>query len=199
MARKTKTPAPAPAQDEAPASTPANDLDMGLPNDPADAEAEAQFAEFIGEPADPAEDVNAEQDRQQAEEAAAIAEIEAQIALPKSVVGRSYKLRYKERAMEAGLRGKAAKRSCNDWLAQELNGHCLDEKEKLIVDTFEAILTANGVKHEHWNRVTNGWQGRLRMTGRLALQRIVAETGVLVLPEGETLEAPADWVAKHTH
>ena len=34
------------------------------------------------------------------------------------------------------------------------------------------------------------------MTGRLALQRVVAEAGVLHLPDGETLEAPESWVAK---
>ena len=50
-----------------------------------------------------------------------------------------------------------------------------------------------------WNRTTKGWQGRLRMTGRLALQRVVAEAGVLHTADGETLEAPEDWTAKHSH
>jgi hypothetical protein len=133
------------------------------------------------------------------EEAAAIAEIDAQIALPKSVVGRAYKVRYKERAMAAGLRGKAAKRSCNDWLAQELQAQTLDEREKLVVEAFEAILDANGIQHANWSRTSKGWQGRLRMSGRMALQRAVAASGALALPSGESLEAPADWVAKHTH
>jgi hypothetical protein len=34
------------------------------------------------------------------------------------------------------------------------------------------------------------------MTGRLALQRVVAEAGVLNMADGETAEAPAEWVAK---
>lgn len=134
-----------------------------------------------------------------AAEAAAIAEIDAQIALPRSVVGRAYKIRYKERAIAEGRRGKAHKRCNGDWLALELMAQTLDDKEKLIVSELEAILSANGIRHEGWNRTTNGWQGRLRMTGRMALQRKVAETGVLVLADGETLEAPAEWVAKHTH
>jgi len=37
------------------------------------------------------------------------------------------------------------------------------------------------------------------MTGRLALQKVVAAKGVLQTADGETLEAPADWIAKHTH
>ena len=34
------------------------------------------------------------------------------------------------------------------------------------------------------------------MTGRLALQKVVAETETLHLPDGEELVAPAAWVAK---
>jgi hypothetical protein len=37
------------------------------------------------------------------------------------------------------------------------------------------------------------------MTGRLALQRVVAECGELALPDGSTLPAPKVWVAKHQH
>jgi hypothetical protein len=37
------------------------------------------------------------------------------------------------------------------------------------------------------------------MTGRLALQKVVAATGTLRTADGEELVAPADWVAKHTH
>lgn len=121
-----------------------------------------------------------------------------------SVVSAKYKARYAERAAQ-GVRGskgipkKALKRSTNDWLAIELARRTLDEKAHLSVPAFEAILDANGVKHDHWNRTSPGWQGRLRMTGRLALQRVVAEAGELHLPEGETLVPPKSWVAKHVH
>lgn len=94
---------------------------------------------------------------------------------------------------------KALKRSTSDWLAIELARRTLDEKAVLSVPAFTAILDANGVKHAHWNRTTKGWQGRLRMTGRLALQRVVAEAGELALPDGSAIPAPKNWVAKHTH
>lgn len=118
-----------------------------------------------------------------------------------SVVGAKYKARYAERA--ATMRKpkdvpvKALKRSTNDWLAIELAKRTLDKKAHLSVPAFEAILDANGVKHSHWNRTTPGWQGRLRMTGRLALARVVAENGELKLPEAEAIPAPKSWVAKH--
>jgi hypothetical protein len=39
--------------------------------------------------------------------------------------------------------------------------------------------------------------GRFRMTGGLALRRVVAEAGVLVLPEGREERAPKAWCAAH--
>lgn len=130
-----------------------------------------------------------------------ILELAPEIALPRSVVAVTYKRRYAERALTARkpkeVTKKAAARCCGDWLAMTLAKLTLDEKNQLRVSEFEAILSANGVKHEHWNRTTKGWQGRLRMTGRLALQRIVAEAdGELLLPSGEALKAPRTWVEK---
>lgn len=121
-----------------------------------------------------------------------------------SVVKSAYKAKYRERAVDLqrkpkGIATKALKRQCGDWLAIELARRTLDEKAKLVVSAFEAILDANAVRHSHWNRTTKGWQGRLRMTGRLALQRVVAETGELALPDGATIAAPKTFVAKHTH
>lgn len=132
-------------------------------------------------------------------EEAAEAEIEEQIDLPRSVVKPTYKVRYRDRAREAGIRGKAAKRSTWDWLAQEIAAECLTKEAKLRVDDFLALLTANGVDHSRWTNRSKGWEGRLRMTGRLALQRVVAETGILHFPDGEHKEAPEAWVAKHLH
>ena len=113
-----------------------------------------------------------------------------------SVVKPVYKAKYAERAKSAGIRSKVAQRSAWDWLAQELAAEVLDEKQKLIVDRFLALLDANGVDHSRWINRSKGWEGRLRMTGRLALQKRVAESGVLITPEGASIEAPADWVAK---
>jgi hypothetical protein len=129
---------------------------------------------------------------------------EDEVALPRSVVAGRYKAKYAERAEQMARKPKdvakkALKRSTCDWLAIELARRTLDEKAVLSVPAFEAILDANGVEHRHWNRTTRGWQGRLRMTGRLALQRVVAECGELALPDGSTLPAPKVWVAKHQH
>lgn len=118
-----------------------------------------------------------------------------------SVVASEYKRKYRERAATRARKpkdvNKKALARCNgDWLAIELAKLTLDDKQKLRVDAFEAILDANDVKHAHWNRTTPGWQGRLRMTGRLSLQRRVAENdGELVLPDGSVLRAPRTWVA----
>jgi len=114
-----------------------------------------------------------------------------------SVVGVAYKHRYAQRAAGAGLKRKAAQRSAWDWLAQTIAGECLDDKDRISIDRFLALLDANGVDHSRWTNRNKGWEGRLRMTGRLALQRVVAEAMVLKTADGEELEAPADWVAKY--
>lgn len=115
----------------------------------------------------------------------------------RSVVKAKYKKRYAARAKEAGLKSKVAQRSAWDWLAQTLAGEVLDDRKQLMVDRFLRLMEANGVDHSRWTNRSQGWQGRLRMTGRLALQRVVAESGVLHTADGETLEAPADWVAHY--
>lgn len=134
-------------------------------------------------------------------EVAEAIEIEAPSA--RSVVASSYKAHYRAVAESArlrkGLTKKVMKRTCCDWLAQELAERTV-QSSKLNVPLFEAILDANGVKHDHYNRTTKGWQGRLRMTGRLALQRVVAANdGKLALPDGSYVDAPRNWVAKHIH
>ena len=105
-----------------------------------------------------------------------------------SVVSAKYKQRYAERGNPRG---------CNDWLQNALAPLTLDALGKLRVADFEAILDANGVKHEHWNRVTPGWQGRLRMSGGMALRTRVANAGALLLPDGTEMEAPVAFCDKH--
>jgi hypothetical protein len=126
-------------------------------------------------------------------------EIDAEVAADNmkrnSVVRPKYKHRYAERAKEAGL-GKRAQRSAWDWLAQKLADECLDSKAKISIEKFTRILELNGVDHSRWTNRSKGWEGRFRMTGRLALQRIVAETGVLKV-EGDEFDAPGEWVAKY--
>src|SRR5262245_11381067 len=125
------------------------------------------------------------------------AQVEQDIARKNSVVQAKYKVRYRDRARANGHTRKAAKRSAWDWLAQTLAGETLDEKDHLVVSRLLAICTANGVDDSRWTNRSKGWEGRLRMTGRLALQRVVAETGLLRTPDGEELEAPAEWVLKY--
>jgi len=133
---------------------------------------------------------------------AAVAEATAEHNTRKgSVVALGYKQKYaaraaaRERAVK-GVSTKALKRSSQDWLALLLAKHTLGEKDKIDVAKFEAILDANGVAHSHWNRTTAGWQGRLRMTGRLALNRVVSEAGQIIIGD-EAIEAPRSWIAAH--
>lgn len=133
------------------------------------------------------------------EELVAEAEIAEQIRLPASVVRSAYKVRYRDRARAAGIRGKAAKRSAWDWLAQQLAGEVLTKEAKIDIGKFVAVLAANGEPDAltRWPNRSKGWEGRLRMTGGLWLRTVVAEANELRLPDGETLVPPAEWVAKH--
>lgn len=124
------------------------------------------------------------------------AEVELDNAKPSSVVKPGYKHKYAERAATAGL-GKVAQRSCWDWLAQQLAGECLDGS-KISIEKFLRVLELNGVDHSRWTNRNKGWEGRLRMTGRLALQKVVAAQGHLKV-DGDELVAPADWVAKFSN
>lgn len=123
------------------------------------------------------------------------AEVAEEIAKPASVVRSAYKAKYAQRAAEAGL-GKKAQRSCWDWLAQSLAGECLDDAAKIDIVRFLSVLEANGVDHSRWTNRNKGWEGRLRMTGRLALQKVVAQQGHLRTADGEELVAPTEWLAK---
>lgn len=132
------------------------------------------------------------------EEQLALFEIDDQIAKRGSVVKRQFKLKYKLRAREAGIRGKAAKRSTWDWVAQVMATQTLTKKEKTNVDWLVEFLEANGIDDPlgRWPNQSPGWEGRLRMTGGLALRRIVAERGTIVLRNGDVLEVPADELAR---
>jgi len=128
----------------------------------------------------------------------AIAEIDQQIALPKSVVLPTYKVRYKLRALDAGLKGKAAKRSNGDWLAETVKKLVLNEKEKLVIERLEAICEANGLPNiqTRWPNKNKGWEGRLRMTSCIVLRKLVADNEILHTPEGD-LVPPAAFVARN--
>ena len=112
----------------------------------------------------------------------------------RSVVAPAYKLKYRERAKTAklpkGTDRKAMARSNGKWLAQVLAAETLDKKRKSDRARVAAIFEANGVDHSRWVNLDNG---RFRMTGGLALARVVAEAGVLLLPEGREAIPPRSW------
>jgi len=122
-------------------------------------------------------------------------DVAADLEKARSVVKNAYKRKYAERARSNGHASKVAQRSTWDWLAQNLAGECNGPDGKIDIAAFERILELNGVDFSRWTNRSKGWEGRFRMTGRLALQRVVAAAGVLVV-EGDEIVAPAEWVAK---
>lgn len=128
-------------------------------------------------------------------------EAAAAIALPRSKVHSSYKAKYAEREAQMqrrpkGVSRKVLARSSGDWLAIELAKRVLGEKDKLVLERFYAILTANGIDPVRWAHLNPGQQ---RMCGGLALRAVVANEEALLLPGEETVVPPRTWLAKHQH
>lgn len=110
------------------------------------------------------------------------------------VVKDVFKKRYVEQAVARGDTSKHAKRSNWDWLAQQLATFCLKKDGKIDIGAFTDVLDANGVDHSKWKNRNRGWEGRFRMTGRVALQKIVATAGELKWPgDAEPTPAPKEW------
>jgi hypothetical protein len=124
-------------------------------------------------------------------------EIEAEEKAPVSIVKDKFKAKYAENAALIGDTRKQVKRSNWDWLSQQLAVACLSEKGKIDIGAFTDVLDANGVDHSRWTNRNRGWEGRFRMTGRVALQKVVANSGRLITPGGTVLEAPEDFCNKY--
>lgn len=108
-----------------------------------------------------------------------------------SVVRAEYRARYAEMGHPT---------HCGDWLAEFLNDHCIvGENKETDLGRFEAICNANGVSLAKYNRTTNGWQGRLRMTGRNLLKAVVVRQGFINVPNIDGLidkhDANPEWLA----
>lgn len=134
-------------------------------------------------------------------EIAIAAQLEQDTVRAKSVVGRSYKTKYAEKALTSrgkkGVDKRVVAQGNGDWLHLELLALTRpNPKRPLDIPALEAIFDANGVEHRHLSRTSPSWQGRLRMSGGLALRTIVAESGELQLPNGTTLHPPAAWIAR---
>jgi hypothetical protein len=121
-----------------------------------------------------------------------------------SVVAARYRVIYKETG-RSGI-------GCGDWLDTLLTEICsttsvvvMGEDGKVDKDAtstnrlapFEAICAANGVSTEKYDRTRNGWQGRIRMSGRNMLARVIYYSGVLKMPDtidgGREYPVPQDW------
>ena len=113
-----------------------------------------------------------------------------------TVVADKYKTAYIANAKEKGIAGKAAKRSNWDWLAEQLAKACLVEKEKISIERFIEVLDLNGVNHSKWTNRNRGWEGRFRMTGRVVLQKKVADANCLYLPGNVEVVPPPEFVAR---
>lgn len=119
-------------------------------------------------------------------------EIETREKKPGSVVRSEYRARYSESGHPT---------NCGDDLAVLLNNLCLN-KAGVNLELFEAICAANEVDLKKYDRTKRGWQGRLRMTGRNLLSKVVKENGGLVkMPPGyepEHYQMDANWVEEAT-
>lgn len=86
---------------------------------------------------------------------------------------------------------------CGDWLAETLNGICLN-KGGTNLELFEHICDLNGVSTAKYKRTGVGWEGRIRMTGRnLMAKKVYQADGVLILPQtinGGVMRAPQEWM-----
>lgn len=107
-----------------------------------------------------------------------------------SVVNEKYRARYAELGHPT---------HCGDWLALLLK-ELVTNKEGTNIEFLEAIADANGVSLAKYRRFGTGWQGRLRMTARNILAKVVwLNDGELKMPEtfdgGKSYKAPADWMA----
>jgi len=95
--------------------------------------------------------------------------------------------------------------TCGDWLANILNDECtaIDEKGKpyFDIERFDEIYDQNkGPRTGKWATSGNrnpGWQGRYRMSGRIALAKVVAINGYLVV-DGSKLTPSGEWLTANT-
>lgn len=107
-----------------------------------------------------------------------------------SVVGSRYRARYAEMGHPT---------HCGDWLALTLK-NITTNKQGVDVPMLDAIADLNGINISKYRREGHGWQGRLRMTTRNLLAKVIwLNDGIMhipegVLPEQTTLKAPGEWM-----
>lgn len=109
-----------------------------------------------------------------------------------SVVGEAYRARYRESSSNG--------QTCGDWLAERLTADC-HGVDGFMIEDFKAVLANNEIDQSgKWARLPEsgqkGWVGRWRMSGRIALEKQIAFTGVYVDPTGQKCTPHADWLAE---
>lgn len=109
-----------------------------------------------------------------------------------SIVPNTYRAVYREVSTTG--------QSCGDWLAERLAIDTLSGGKLRMADliaTFERNRVDLGAK---WATVrfapTPGWQGRFRMSGRIALEKRIALNGTYASPSGPVITPHADWLDK---
>jgi hypothetical protein len=117
-----------------------------------------------------------------------------------SVVDTMYKSQYKEQSTNG--------QTCGDWLAEWLVTHTT-VGGKLDIEALHALFSANGLDltakwalvYDNEAKQSRGWTGRYRMSGRIALEKVVAKTGKAIDHNGLSHDADADFLttlrAKH--
>jgi hypothetical protein len=124
------------------------------------------------------------------------AEIEEEEGAKKGgVVAPKYRARYAEAGHPT---------NCGDWLAEVLANLTLN-KAGSNIELFEKIASHNSVDLSRYKHDGNGWQGRLRMTGRNLMAKHVFKEGGLIIPgdlgvgephgDNAILRAPQEWLA----
>jgi hypothetical protein len=114
-----------------------------------------------------------------------------------SVVKPIYRIRYAEMGHP---------NHCGDWLAVTLNNLILG-KSLTDIANLDALAEANNVSLAKYKREGNGWQGRLRMTARNLLARVIYTTGFLNIPPSlrdmtggaEALRVPREWIETRSY
>lgn len=133
---------------------------------------------FDGNPTDEAEEADVEGDEAPEPGSEEGDEDEAP-AGEKSVVKSKYRQGYKQRGNARGN---------NDWMHRMLEGLTLGAKRKLNYPAFAAIAEANDCSEDlakfatAEKQLTNGWQGRARMSAGICLRIKVARNGSLAVP-----------------
>lgn len=110
---------------------------------------------------------------------------------PASVVAPAYRAAYQLASSNGQGNG--------DWLHEMLVTTC-NGAEGISITLFDAVLRDNGIEPQDtkWgtSEKTRGWQGRYRMSGRLALEKQIALTGECRIAETRfTAEADAPFAA----